>query len=74
MMELNTIVNASFTGILDERFRKNLIEMGAEMGAISYVGTSQIDIIGVHLELKFMRTFYDAVMEDHDRIVKLQNF
>lgn len=63
--------DASFTGILDERFRRNLIEMGAEMGAISYVGTSQIDIFGVHIELKFMRTFYDAVMEDHERIVKL---
>lgn len=58
-----TWTNASFTGVLDERFRKNLIEMGAEMGAISYVGTSQIDIFGVHIELKFMRTFYDAVMD-----------
>ena len=66
-----TWTNASFTGVLDERFRKNLIEMGAEMGAISYVGTSQIDIFGVHFDLKFMRTFYDAVMEDHERIVKL---
>ena len=63
--------SVSFTGILDERFRRNLIEMGAEMGAISYVGTSHIDLFGVHLELRFMRTFYDAVMEDHERIVKL---
>ena len=69
-----TWANASFTGILDERFRRNLIEMGAEMGAISYVGTSHIDIFGVHIELKFMRTFYDAVMEDHERIVKLTEF
>lgn len=61
----------SFTGILDERFRENLIEMGTEMGVISYVGTSDIEIFGVHIELKFMRTFYDAIMEDHERIVKL---
>ena len=63
--------NVSFTGVVDERFRKNLIEKGSQMGAISYVGNSNIDIFGVHLELKFMITFYDAVIEDHERIIKL---
>lgn len=66
-----TWTTASFTGILDDRFRQNLIEIGAEMGAISYVATSYIDIFNTHIELKFMRTFYDAIMVDHERIVKL---
>ncbi len=63
--------NASFTGVIDDRFRKILIEIGDKMGAISYVCTSHIDIFGVHLELKFMRTFYDAIMEDHENILKI---
>lgn len=67
----DTWSNASFTGILDESFRKNLIKMGAEMRAVSYVATAYIDIFNAHLELKFMRTFYDAIVVDYERIVKL---
>lgn len=63
--------NVSCTGIIDEGFRNNLIEMRSEIGTVSYVDTMDIDIFRVHLELRYMRTIYDAIIEDYERIVKI---
>lgn len=63
--------NASFTGIIDQQFRERLISAGADACAISYVGIELIEMFGESFELKYMRTYYDAIMEDYERVIQL---
>lgn len=59
-----------FTGIIDNRFRENLLKMDGKPMAISYVGTCTITLWGTPMTIDFMRTFKMAYIKDLERIQK----
>ena len=67
----NTWSNAKFTGIVDEVFRNRLIEMSDEMYMISYIGYMDVHIMNAEFEVKYMRTYKSAILQDYDRIKQL---
>lgn len=59
--------SASFTGIVDNRFRKNLLEMDGRPMALSYVGTITITLWGTEMTVDFMRTYKMAYIKDLEK-------
>lgn len=59
--------SASFTGIVDNRFRKNLLEMDGRPMALSYVGTITITLWGTEMTVVFMRTYKMAYIKDLEK-------
>lgn len=67
--------DASFTGIIDNHFREELIKMKNDESELSYVGTCGVVIFDANIELKYMRSYKTAkikkkvaVLEDGDSI------
>ena len=67
----DTWEGAKFTGTIDKIFQHRLVEMSNEMYMISYVGNMDVHIMGADFEVKFMRTFKSAVLQDYERIRQL---
>lgn len=60
----------TFSGVLDQKFREELMAMDAKMYMISYVGTGVVELFGTSFEFKFMRTLKCANMVDYEKIKK----
>lgn len=56
------------TGIVDQHFREKLLELNTEIHMLSYVGKMNVKLFGAEFELKHMRTYKCAVMQDFDKI------
>lgn len=59
---------ATFTGIMSQHFREELINMDKELYMFSYVGFSHVDLFGAEFEFRFMRTFNSAKMVDFEKV------
>lgn len=59
---------ATFTGILSQLFRDELITMDKEVHMFSYVGISHVELFGAEFEFRFMRTFKCARIVDFEKI------
>ena len=59
---------ATFTGVLSQHFRNELINMDKELYMFSYVGISHVDLFGSEFEFRFMRTFKCARMVDFEKV------
>lgn len=59
---------ATFTGIMSQRFRDELIRMDKELDMFSYVGISHVELFGAEFEFRFMRTFKRARMVDFEKV------
>ena len=59
---------ATFTGIMSQHFREELINMDKELYMFSYVGFSHVELFGAELEFRFMRTFNCAHMVDLEKV------
>ena len=59
---------ATFTGIMSQHFREELISMDKELYMFSYVGISHVDLFGAEFEFRFMRTFKCAHMVDFEKV------
>ncbi len=67
--ELSSIWSeATFTGILDQRFRTELLSMDEYWPMFSYVGTCLVDLFGAHLEYKQMCTYKNAYVVDYEKV------
>lgn len=65
---LGTWNEATFTGVLTQHFRKELIKMGKEEYRFSYVGISHVELFGAEFELRYMRTFKNAQIVDFEKV------
>lgn len=65
---LGTWNEATFTGVLTQHFREELINMDKEEYRFSYVGISHVELFGAEFEFRFMRTFKDAQMVDIEKV------
>ena len=65
---LGTWDEATFTGVISQHFRKELINMDKEEYRFSYVGISHVELFGAEFEFRFMRTFKDAQMVDIEKV------
>lgn len=65
---LGTWDEATFTGVLSQHFREELINMDKEEYRFSYVGISHVELFGAEFEFRFMRTFKDAQMVDIEKV------
>ena len=61
---ISTWGGAIFTGIIDNRFRENLLGMDETPMAISYVGTCTITLWRTPMTVEFMRTYKMAIIKD----------
>ena len=59
---------ATFTGIMSQHFREELINMDKELYMFSYVGFSHVELFGAEFEFRFMRTFNCAQMVDFEKV------
>ena len=59
---------ATFTGIMSQHFREELVSMDKELYMFSYVGISHVDLFGAEFEFRFMRTFNCAHMIDFEKV------
>lgn len=59
---------ATVTGLLSQHFREKLTTMDKELYMFSYVGVGHIDLFGVEIEFRFMRSFKSAIMVDIDKV------
>ena len=59
---------ATFTGIMSQHFREELVSMDKELYMFSYVGISHVDLFGAEFEFRFMRTFNCARMVDFEKV------
>ena len=59
---------ATFTGIMSQHFRDELISMDKELYMFSYVGISHVELFGAEFEFRFMRTFKCARMVDFEKV------
>ena len=59
---------ATFTGIMSQHFREELVSMDKELYMFSYVGISHVDLFGAEFEFRFMRTFNCAHMVDFEKV------
>lgn len=59
---------ATFTGIMSQHFRDELITMDKELYMFSYVGISHVKLFGAEFEFRFMRTFKSARMVDFEKV------
>ena len=67
---ISTWGGAVFTGIIDNRFRENLLGMDGTPMAISYVGTCTITLWGTAMTVDFMRTYKMAFIKDLEKTKK----
>lgn len=69
--EVHTTWNEmTFSGILDQHFREELMVMDAELYIFSYVGTGVVELFGASFDFKFMRTLKCACIVDFEKIKK----
>ncbi|MBE5860251.1 MAG: hypothetical protein E7301_09035 [Butyrivibrio sp.] len=61
---------ASFTGIIDNHFREELIKMKNDESELSYVGTYGVVIFDANIEFKYMRSYKTAKIKDFEKIKK----
>lgn len=59
---------ATFTGIMSQHFRDELIRMDKELYMFSYVGINHVELFGAEFEFRFMRTFKCARMVDFEKV------
>ena len=59
---------ATFTGVLTQHFREELIKMGKKEYKFSYVGISHVELFGAEFEFQFMRTYKDAQIVDIEKV------
>ena len=59
---------ATFTGIMSQHFRDELISMDKELYMFSYVGISHVELFGAEFEFRFMRTFKCARLVDFEKV------
>ena len=59
---------ATFTGVLTQHFREELIKMGKIEYKFSYVGISHVELFGAEFEFQFMRTYKDAQIVDIEKV------
>ena len=67
---ISTWGSAIFTGIIDNRFRENLLGMDDTPMAISYVGTCTITLWRTAMTIDFMRTYKMAYIKDLEKTKK----
>ena len=65
---LGTWNEATFTGVLTQHFREELINMDKEEYRFSYVGISHVELFGAEFEFRFMRTFKKAQIVDIEKV------
>lgn len=59
---------ATFTGIMSQHFRDELISMDKELYMFSYGGVSHVKLFGAEFEFRFMRTFKCARIVDFEKV------
>lgn len=59
---------ATFTGVMSQHFRNELLRMDNKLYMFSYVGTSHVELFGAEFEFRFMRTFKCARMVDFEKV------
>ena len=60
----------TFTGIVDQHFREELMTMDSEFHMLSYVCTGKIELFGASFEFRFMRSFKCAYIVDYEKVKK----
>ena len=65
---IGTWSEVTFTGSLSQHFREKLTTLDKELYMFSFVGVGHIDLFGVEIEFRFMRTFKYAIMVDIDKV------
>lgn len=59
---------ATFTGVMNQHFRDELINMDKELYMFSYVGVSHVNLFGAAFKFHFMRTFKCARIVDLEKV------
>ena len=59
---------ATFTGIMSQHFRDELISLDKDIYGLSYVGKCHVNLFGAEFEFRFMRTFKCARVVDFEKV------
>ncbi len=60
----------TFTGILDQHFREELMTMNKELFMLSYIGTGEVKLFGASIVFRFMRSLKCAYIVDYEKVKK----
>ena len=65
-----TWTDAAFTGIIDQHFRDELLNIEDEEHEFSYTGESEMELFGEAISFRFMRSFIRARIVELDKVKK----
>lgn len=60
----------TFTGILNQHFREDLMTMDKELYMLTYIGTGEVKLFGAVLAFRFMRSLKCAHIVDYEKVKK----
>lgn len=62
--------NFSMSGIIDDNFRKKIVEMGTNEHEVSFVGNFDVPLFDQTVHLSLVRRFNHAVVSNYDKIIR----
>lgn len=60
----------TFTGILNQHFREELMTMDKELHMLTYIGTGEVNLFGAVFAFRFMRSLKCAHIVDYEKVKK----